>query len=162
MKAVLDTSAVLSMAHQSFDGYCIPPGVMAEAGRELEYALHAGLRVLHPEPESMEAVRKAAASTGDLPSLSHTDVEVLALAHTLGIPVATDDYAIQNTAERLGVGYIPVAQKPIKDRIVWVYWCTGCGKTLSSHMPECPVCGSPVRRVPGKKTRLRKPPQPRP
>lgn len=162
MKAVLDTSAVLGMAHQSFEGYCVPPGVVKEAGKEVEYALNAGLRVLYPDTNSLRAVRKAAASTGDADILSETDIEVLALAHSLGIPVMSDDYAIQNTAEHMGISYEPVSQKPIKEYISWVYKCTGCGKLLQEHMSECPVCGSHVKRVPRRKVSLRKPPQPQP
>ncbi|MDD3492505.1 MAG: NOB1 family endonuclease [Candidatus Thermoplasmatota archaeon] len=165
MLAVLDTSALLS--GKRFPGPAVTvPAVVAEfregghSWRLLEYARSAGLTVRQPSESSLRRVRGAAERTGDLSHLSRADVEVLALALEVRggkgpgeaggegeVVVFTDDYGIQNVASALGLAHRSVLQPGIRQQWRWFYWCTACGRRFDALHPECPVCGSPLKRV---------------
>ncbi|MHC1625788.1 MAG: NOB1 family endonuclease [Methanoculleaceae archaeon] len=115
---------------------------LAEA--RLERMLATGLTVAEPSAEGVEAVDRAARETGDAPVLSATDRDVLALAVDIRAAVATDDYAVQNTALRLGLRVIPLRQRRAEPRR-WRYRCTGCGR-YSDGSGICPICGSVMKR----------------
>jgi rRNA maturation endonuclease Nob1 len=61
--------------------------------------------------------------------------------------VITDDYAIQNILEDLGIRYRPLSRK-IKKRIKWIYVCSKCGKHFSTdyHEDVCAYCGGEIVR----------------
>ncbi|ASJ13703.1 type II toxin-antitoxin system VapC family toxin [Thermococcus radiotolerans] len=125
----------------------------------LEGLISAGkVRVLSPSRESVEAVREAARKTGELNELSEADVEILALAYELGGVLFTDDYNLQNIAKTLRIEFRTL-KRGIKRVIRWNYVCIGCGKRFSEMPPEgiCPDCGSPVRLIPKKKRRRKRP-----
>jgi UPF0271 protein len=126
----------------------VTDGVLAElekyGDRRAEHLLPR-LKVSAATSRTINQVRKAASTTGDLSRLSPVDVEVLALALELSATVVTDDYSIQNLATVLGVRYLPVGMKGITKVVRWNYICTGCGKVFRERHPECPVCGSPLR-----------------
>ncbi len=50
----------------------------------------------------LNQARECAAQSGDLPRLSDVDIEVLALALGLQLPLVTDDYRLQNTMKFSG------------------------------------------------------------
>jgi len=110
----------------------------------LELLRARGLHVLSPGPARRAEVRAAAVRSGDVTVLSTADTDVLALALETGAAVMTDDYAVQNTAMRLGVGVVPVQMQAAKKR-KWKYRCSGCGRYWS-HPGECDVCGAEIRR----------------
>jgi len=151
MRFVLDASALLSGLDLDLDGEMVTTdGVDAEvqkgkAGRNMEYLKEKGLRVLVPENEQLAAVREAAERTGDIARLSEVDVGVLALALQVCGTILTDDYSIQNTAETMGLRYMPLGQKGISERIEWKYRCAGCGRYYETPQKDCPICGSEVR-----------------
>lgn len=123
----------------------------AAARCRLELALERGLRVLAPSAASLEAVESAAVAAGDADRLSSTDRDLLALAHEHGAAIATDDFALQNTARRLGVACRPIVQRRAVSRRHG-YRCAGCGR-YGDGPGECPVCGAaiaPVRRRGGR------------
>ena len=150
---VLDTSAILSGRWQGGDTVTAP-GVIDEfeegghSWRMLQYAREAGLHVRLPPESAVETVRAAAQRTGDLPMLTDTDIEVLALAVSLddGV-VVTDDYAIQNVAHELDVQYEAVVQDGIREQFEWKYRCASCRQWVNEEREDCPVCGGHVRRV---------------
>jgi len=150
---VLDTSAILSGRWQGGDTVTAP-GVIDEfeegghSWRMLQYAREAGLHVRLPPESAVETVRAAAQRTGDLPMLTDTDIEVLALAVSLddGV-VVTDDYAIQNVAACLDVPFEVVVQDGIREQFEWRYRCTSCRRWVDEKTEDCPVCGGQVRRV---------------
>lgn len=115
----------------------------------LELLLESGLRVEKPLSKSLEQVRSAAISTGDVSVLSDTDVDLLAKALELNgehhVILITDDYAIQNVAARLNIEFRPTVSTGIKNEVTWVKKCTGCGRIVRSE-DQCPICGSSVRR----------------
>jgi len=110
----------------------------------LELLRARGLVVLTPAPARRAVVREAAARSGDVTVLSTADSDVLALALETGSAVMTDDYAVQNTAMRLGVTVVPVQMRAAKKR-KWKYRCSGCGRYWS-RPGECDVCGAEIRR----------------
>ena len=105
----------------------------------------ANLEVRAPSKEALARVRQGAAETGDDARLSEADIEVLALALELGLPVLTDDYSIQNLAEHLDIVHVPVGERGIRRKVRWTYRCKGCGRYFEERTDECPVCGSMVR-----------------
>lgn len=152
---VLDTSALFSMQDLPPDSEAhITPGVLRELEKygdrraELWGDL---LRVSEPTSSSMRKVREGASRTGDSTRLSPTDAEVLALAMDLGATILTDDYSLQNLATYLGIPYMPVGLKGIKDLRKWRWRCVGCGKVFDKEMPDCPICGSKLKSTLSKK-----------
>lgn len=112
-----------------------------------DLAKEAGLRVECPEPEMVKEVRRKAEQTRDSEELSKTDIEILAkaLEHRDRGVLLTDDYAVQNVAVQLGIQVKPIAQKKIKDIILWQKQCIGCRKTFEKG-DVCPICGSPLKK----------------
>jgi len=104
-----------------------------------------GLRVHAPGPVALADVSVAARKSGDLTILSDTDTGILALAAELSAAVMTDDFAVQNTAQRMGIPVIPILQRRAKKR-KWKYRCIGCGRFWSAP-GECQVCGAEIRRA---------------
>jgi len=110
-------------------------------------AKEGGLRVEWPEPEMVKEIKRKAEHTRDSEELSKADLEILAKAleyRNTGI-LLTDDYAIQNVALQLGIQVKPVAQKKIKDIIIWQKKCTGCKKTFDQG-DVCTICGSSLKK----------------
>ena len=54
-------------------------------------------------------------------------------------------YSIQNVARIMGIGFKPVGMKGIQKVVKWNYQCIGCKKWYKEKMPECPICGSPMK-----------------
>ncbi len=111
-------------------------------------------RVEPPLESFVKEVRKKAGITKDSEELSATDIDVLAKALEYSkqeeTTLITDDFAVQNTALQLGIKVMPVAQRKIKDVLIWEKQCIGCKR----RFPEgdtCPVCGSPLKKIRKKK-----------
>jgi len=105
-----------------------------------------GMQVHSPGNEALRAVRYAAERTGDDRELSETDRRLLAAARELGGTLVTDDYAMQNVADELGVDVEVIAQDGISERRDWRFQCAGCGREFDESKPRCPVCGSDLSR----------------
>jgi UPF0271 protein len=103
------------------------------------------VRVEAARKEALVKVSQAASETGDLHSLSSTDLELLAKAWEYRATLATDDYALQNAALHLGLKIEPVAQPVIKKEWKRTYRCPACGKSCQEDL--CPICGTTVRRM---------------
>jgi UPF0271 protein len=99
-----------------------------------------------PADGTVEKVRRAASETGDREVLSDTDVRLLAAAFELDATLVTDDYAMQNVADRLGVDVSVIAQDGIDERRDWQFQCQGCGREFDENRDRCPICGSPLSR----------------
>ena len=114
-----------------------------------------------PRPELIKFVSLIDKDLSD--KISEADKELLALSLEFRAPVATDDYGIQNIAQRLGIEFIPVAQEGIKKVIEWEYYCGGCGRSPGRRgvgvqgrqnrcqIPDtgyqtCKVCGGKIKR----------------
>lgn len=152
-KKVIDSSAVLHSSVDFSDGrYLMTNDAFGEiisdnAKSVLNSALRRGLlSISDPEEKYAAAVVDAAKDTGDVKSLSETDIGLLALAVEENAEILTDDYAIQNVAKKLGVVFVPVAKEGITKEIQWVWLCRGCGKKYPNAIRSCGVCGSRVAR----------------
>lgn len=151
MKYVLDTTALFNARDfpPDFD-IAVPEEVLEELerwglGERSDLLEESRLRIYAAGDESRKKVKKAAEKTGDIDRLSPTDIEVLALALDIGVPVISDDYSIQNVAEVLGVKFIPLEEKGIKKVYYWKYRCRGCGKEFARDVNECDVCGQTLK-----------------
>jgi UPF0271 protein len=110
-----------------------------------EAALESGVEVESPLPYLIAEVRSHAGRTGDIERLSDTDIGILAKALEHGGILCTDDYAIQNVAESLGIETEPILQDGIKETFEWGRRCKGCGRRFESDVRICPICGSETK-----------------
>jgi UPF0271 protein len=130
----------------------------ADALLRYDIAKTEGLRIEAADKKYTVLVEEQAKQTRDFENLSQTDIDILskALEYQMQDPnntiLLTDDFAVQNVAARFGIAVVPVAQRVIKDQIVWQKQCVGCHRHFSGG-EECPVCGSPLRKKMKRKLR---------
>ena len=169
---VLDASAFIAgLDPLSIEGQAFTvPGVRAEVGPgglcslRLRVAEESGkLVVRSPGEGALRKAREASALMGDAMRLSEVDLELLALAVELKEegyePVlATDDYAIQNVAERMGIAFTPLATFGIREQLRWEVYCPACHARFPPDVEEraCPICGTLLKRRPAGKRRRRR------
>jgi UPF0271 protein len=146
---VLDASAFIHGYDPDGETATVP-AVRSELEDESAYrydALEGGGMYVHvPDDATRDRVRRAAAETGDREALSGTDADLLAAAVELDATLVTDDYAMQNVADRLGVAVEAVAREGIDERRDWTFQCRGCGREFDEDRDRCPVCGSDLTR----------------
>jgi UPF0271 protein len=111
------------------------------------------LIIMKPHQNYVEKINKVAQETGDVFSLSETDNSVLALALQLDnemgdILLITDDYSIQNIANKLNIPYQSLAQLGIKSLWEWRIYCPACRQTYTNKKQgdRCPNCNTPLKR----------------
>lgn len=151
MAYVLDATAIRSGMTIAGDKWFTTPSVINEVklgrqGRNLEILQETTIKVMEPDDDYMKEIEATAKSTGDIDALSKTDMEVLALALHLKATLISDDYSVQNVASVLKIPY-KTDLAGIREIIIWTYRCKGCGKYYDKMQPDCPVCGSEIRRV---------------
>jgi UPF0271 protein len=146
---VLDATAFID-DYTTDDARASIPDVREELNEESAYRFDAmegaGMHIHIPEPGSVERVRGVAGATGDADVLSETDVRLLAAAFELDATLVTDDYAVQNVADRLDVRVEVIAREGISEQRDWIFQCAGCGREFDDDRPRCPVCGSDLTR----------------
>ncbi|MFB6304806.1 MAG: NOB1 family endonuclease [Haloferacaceae archaeon] len=146
---VLDTSAFIHEYHTDEATASIP---MVQEELEGEHAYRfdamegAGMHIHIPADGTVEKVSRAAGETGDQGELSETDVRLLAAAFELDATLVTDDYAMQNVADQLGVDVEVIAREGIDERRDWRFQCQGCGREFDDSRDRCPICGSELTR----------------
>jgi UPF0271 protein len=120
------------------------------------------LKVKEPGSGSRRRVEEASARLGDARRLSETDLDVLALCLELASEgkacvIITDDYAVQNVAEHMGLKFRGLTTRGIRYRFRWLLYCPACGRVYSSRFSgeACTVCGSRLREKVAKRTRAR-------
>lgn len=109
------------------------------------------LNIIDPSEKHVSEVIRAARSTGDIISLSYTDIKILALTlqlkeQGLNPVLLTDDYTVQNLASYLKITYKNLKIRPIKRRIKWQYRCPACNNIYHVSLIECPICGHSLKR----------------
>ncbi len=167
---IIDSSAVLSgkpFYHQ-IDRFTTTPLIADEfspGGRDYEifqFIKQKGLIIQSPDEDIFKFVRSVAKKQGEISRLSDADCELLALAMQIKKkgeyhPVLiTDDYAIQNMAELLGLDFQSVGQRRITKTFKWQSRCRGCGRIEEPGRKTCSVCGSPIVQVVQKKESVKK------
>ena len=146
---VLDASAFIDEYHTTEPTATIPrvrEELRDEAAFRFDAMEGSGMHIQIPEEATVERVRRAANQTGDLDVLSDTDVRLLAATLELGGTIVTDDYAVQNVAEKLDLTVELVAQDGIDEQRDWQFQCQGCGREFDDHRSRCPICGSDLAR----------------
>ncbi|WP_225335136.1 NOB1 family endonuclease [Halomicrobium urmianum] len=146
---VLDSSAFINEYHTDEPISSIPL-VREELEDESAYRFDAlegsGMHMHIPEPETVERVERAARESGDLAELSQTDVRLIAAAFELDGRLVTDDYAMQNVAEKLSIPVEVIAREGIDEQRNWLFQCQGCGREFDENHDRCPICGSDLSR----------------
>jgi UPF0271 protein len=168
---LLDTSAFISgyeMLDASLEHLTVPE--VTEELREgsltrlrLENAQRSGrLKIFIPEPRYVEEVETITLQLGEREVLSAADKQLLALGLQVkeggGEPViVSDDYSVQNTADRMSLGFQSLSTRGIKRRFEWTIYCPGCRKVFEEPQRGgvCPICGTQLKRKPGRKQSLR-------
>jgi len=103
------------------------------------------LTMIQPEKEYTEVVIKMSKTTGDFNQLSKEDISSVALCLQLNGELITDDFAVSNVAQNLGLKVSPIMTLGIKDVGNWIHYCPGCHKNFSNSK-ECPICGNQLRK----------------
>jgi len=146
---VLDSSAFINEYHTDEQVASIPL-VREELEDESAYRFDAlegsGMYMHIPDGETVERIERAARETGDYDELSRTDIRLVAAAFELDGTLVTDDYAMQNVAEKLNVVIEVIAREGINEQRSWTYQCQGCGREFDESHDRCPVCGSSLSR----------------
>ncbi|MFP8889756.1 NOB1 family endonuclease [Natrialbaceae archaeon A-CW2] len=146
---ILDSSAFIHDFHTTEQKATIPL-VREELEGESVYRYDAeegsGMHIHIPNTDTTEKVKRSAKESGDLDVLSETDIRLIAAAFELDGVLVTDDYAMQNVAERLTVTVEPIARDGIEEERDWRYQCQGCGREYDENKDRCPICGSGLAR----------------
>jgi len=102
-------------------------------------------------------------SLGDSHVLSHTDMDLLALALELKSEgwrpkIVTDDYSMQNISNHMKIDFIPLATLGINYLVKWIRYCPACYKKYNNNFKSkiCSICGTKLKRKPEKKNRVKK------
>jgi UPF0271 protein len=146
---ILDASAFINEYHTDQPVASIPL-VREELEDESAYRFDAmegsGMHLHIPEEETVERIERAASDTGDAEELSRADIRLVAAAFELDGRLVTDDYAMQNVAEKLEVPVEVIAREGIEEQRDWHFQCGGCGREFEENHDRCPVCGSDLSR----------------
>jgi len=146
---ILDSSAFINEYHTDEQIASIPL-VREELEDESAYRFDAlegsGMHLHIPDEETVERIERAARETGDFEELSRTDIRLVAATFELDGTLVTDDYAMQNVAEKLNVTVEVIAREGIEEQRAWLFQCQGCGREFEDDHDRCPVCGSELSR----------------
>ncbi len=119
------------------------------------------LMIRKPKDSFFQEVLEASRKVGDMRYLSEADLQVLALALELksrGLSplIVTDDYSIQNVANKIDVEFTSLLTFGIKFRFKWILYCPACYRKYPPDykFKVCEVCGTELKRKPTKKSRL--------
>jgi len=146
---ILDSSAFIHEYHTD-ESIASIPLVREELEDESAYRFDAlegsGMHMHIPDEETIERIERAARETGDFDELSRTDIRLVAATFELDGRLVTDDYAMQNVAEKLEVDVEVIARDGIEEQRSWIYQCQGCGREFDENHDRCPICGSELSR----------------
>ena len=146
---VLDSSAFIHEYHTTEPVATIPmvrDELEGESAYRYDAQEGAGMHIHIPNEETIETARRVAKESGDEGVLSETDVRLLATAFELDAQLVTDDYAMQNVAERLEIPVELIAQDGIEEQRTWTFQCQGCGREFEEEHDRCPICGTALAR----------------
>ncbi|SEL12730.1 NOB1 family endonuclease [Haloferax larsenii] len=146
---ILDTSAFIHEYHTDDETASIPlvkEELTGEHAFRFDALEGAGMYVHIPGQGTVDKVLRAGGETGDKGVLSETDARLIAAAFELDAILVTDDYAMQNVAEHLGVEVEVIAQDGITEQRDWKFQCQGCGREFDEDKERCPICGMGLSR----------------
>ena len=146
---VLDSSAFIHEYHTDEPTATIPlvrEELEAESAYRFDAMEGSGMHIHIPSDGTVGKVERAARDLGDDAELSTTDVRLVAASFELDATLVTDDYAMQNVADRLGVDVSVIAREGIDEQREWRFQCQGCGREFDDDRDRCPICGSGLTR----------------
>ncbi len=128
----------------------------------LENALFRGLiKVTEPSKMYASELEEIVAEMGEGGALSEADKQLLSLGLQFKSEgqepvIVSDDYSVQNVADRIGVSFRSLVTQGIKRQFRWEIYCPGCRKRFAGPQDGnvCPICGTELKRKPGEKRRL--------
>ena len=103
------------------------------------------LLVRQPQVDFQERVEKCAQKTGDIHSLSKQDISCIALSLELNTELISDDFAVLNVSNKLGINTIPLMTNGIKVVGRWIFYCPACKKDFSDEK-NCLLCGNKLKK----------------
>ena len=103
------------------------------------------LVIKQPQTESQQCVEKCAKKTGDIHSLSEQDISCIALSLELNAELISDDFAVSNVSNALGLNTIPLMTNVIKVIGKWIFYCPACKKDFSNEK-NCLLCGNKLNK----------------
>jgi len=103
------------------------------------------LLVREPQADFQERVEKCAQKTGDIHSLSKQDISCIALSLELNTELISDDFAVLNVSNKLGINTIPLMTNGIKVVGKWIFYCPACKKDFSDEK-NCLLCGNKLKK----------------
>lgn len=113
------------------------------------------LKVKMPEEHSVQKIKEASKTVGDVLYLSEADMHVLALALELKKEgyspfIVTDDYSIQNVAHQINVDFTSLMTFGIRFRFYWILYCPACHHKYPADykLKKCKICGTELKRKP--------------
>jgi UPF0271 protein len=119
------------------------------------------IEILKPEDTFLQKIVDMSKKVGDFKNLSEADMKVLALALELknkGLTplIITDDYSIQNVANKIDIEFTSLITFGIKFRFNWILYCPACFRKYPPDYNSqiCNTCGTKLKRKPKKKIRL--------
>jgi len=155
---VLDTAALISWPIIRLNGCYATPNQKAELSNnfpEKEIKIQSAEIVwIEPSENGLQAAIDFAIETGDMAGLSKTDLGILALSIDLNKTLVTDDYRLQNIAEKAGIRWVTVNTEGIRELWKWELKCMACKKIYpqpkitfqeKSDWGECEDCGSSLK-----------------
>lgn len=154
---VLDSTAFFAgIPFQGEGRYYTTYHVMDEVGSRGigSQLIHSRVQVTEPSKGSVQKVKQISVKTGDSKSLSEADTSIIAVSLDLAtagstVILVTDDFAVRNVAEALGIGLSQTNVRGAWKPITWVTYCKGCRKEYSDpKITICDVCGTKLSRKP--------------
>ena len=103
------------------------------------------LVIRQPQTESQQRVEKCAKETGDIHSLSEQDISCIALSLELNAELISDDFAVSNVSNELGINTIPLMTNGIKVIGKWIFYCPACKKDFFNEK-NCLLCGNKLKK----------------
>ena len=103
------------------------------------------LVIRQPQTESQQRVEICAKKTGDIHSLSEQDISCIALSLELDAELISDDFAVSNVSNELGINTIPLMTNGIKVIGKWIFYCPACKKDFSNEK-NCLLCGNKLKK----------------
>ena len=153
---ILDTSAFLAgYSVQKSDEFIYTVPLVREEIKEgtinklrFENAIKLGtLKIIEPENIYRDKVLTVVKKIGDDQILSDTDIQIISLGlqlKTNGMKptIISDDYAVQNVADKLGFNFQGLITPGIKRRYKWINYCPGCKKKFKDPPINkiCTIC----------------------
>jgi len=120
------------------------------------------LRILEPNSSSLFEAKKLSKEAGDVRFLSEADIQILALAVQLKKGscdplIVTDDYSIQNVAEKIGLNFAPLITFGIRFFLHWLLYCPACHRKYPQdyQFKQCEICGTNLKRKPLRKVPIK-------